>query len=91
MLTQEVNQSYFIPIEELPYSLQEAIKVKVCINCERELDKYPENTIILNSEKKIHYVILSNNEIMWWHDFNNTGILTSSLRRRLCPIKKIFD
>lgn len=52
---QEVSQSNFHPINELPRNVQNALKKGNCIKCKQPI-----------SNGRIHY--LTANKIIWWHD-----------------------
>ena len=60
---QEVNDNLYDNIpdryDSLPIEMKTALRKKVCNKCNKEL----------SSEGKIHYVVLSNGKVMWWHNY----------------------
>lgn len=59
---QEVNDNLYNNLpdryDSLPLDLKTTLKHKKCNKCDKDLPK----------EGKIHYVILTNGKLLWWHD-----------------------
>ena len=59
---QEVNEILYNKLQDrydsLPTEVKNTLKSKPCNKCDKELP----------NQGKVHYVVLSNGKVMWWHD-----------------------